>query len=352
MTVGYDPHAGPIARRSMRASTQRSVSLYLRAQVKRRTFLTAAPAALLCTTLGHAASTTYPSRPVKVIVPFPPGSGSDSLTRVITAELQQTMGQPFVIDNKPGAQTVIGSEAVARSAPDGYTLLGTAVSFAATRGLFRQLPFDPVTDFTPVSRIAHTALVLVVKRDFPASTPREFIAYAKANPGKASGGYGSASSQVCIAQLRALGGIDVIDVAYKGIPLAVNDVLAGTLTFAFADLGAAMAQVKGGSLKAIAVSSAQRNALAPDWPALSEVLPGYDIDPWNAILAPKGLPLEIAQQLHAEITKATAKPAVRAALAGIGFAPQPLGPDQMPAFIRSEVETWTKLIKQAGIQPE
>ena len=295
---------------------------------------------------------TYPSRPVRLVVPFPAGSATDTIARLIASDLQESFGQPFVLDNKPGAQGIIGSEIVARSAPDGYTLLVAAVSFAAAESLFKKVPYDTEKDFTPVSRLVSTPLALLVKPEFPARTPQEFIAYLKANPGKLSAGYGSSSSQVSIAQLRSMAKVDVIDAPYKGIPLAINDVLGGTLAFTFADLGNAMAQVKGGTLRAIAVTSEKRNTLVPDWPALSEVLPGYDLDAWIALIAPKGLPKDIAQKLHEATLKALAKPEVRSRLNTVGFTSSPLGPDQMGPFIKAEVDKWAKLVKQAGIQPE
>ena len=295
---------------------------------------------------------TYPSRPVRLVVPFPAGSATDTIARLIASDLQESFGQPFVLDNKPGAQGIIGSEIVARSAPDGYTLLVAAVSFAAAESLFKKVPYDTEKDFTPVSRLVSTPLALLVKPEFPARTPQEFIAYLKANPGKLSAGYGSSSSQVSIAQLRSMAKVDVIDAPYKGIPLAINDVLGGTLAFTFADLGNAMAQVKGGTLRAIAVTSEKRNTLVPDWPALSEVLPGYDLDAWIALIAPKGLPKDIAQKLHEATLKALAKPELRSRLNTVGFTSSPLGPDQMGPFIKAEVDKWAKLVKQAGIQPE
>ena len=295
---------------------------------------------------------TYPSRPVRLVVPFPAGSATDTIARLIASDLQESFGQPFVLDNKPGAQGIIGSEIVARSAPDGYTLLVAAVSFAAAESLFKKVPYDTEKDFTPVSRLVSTPLALLVKPDFPARTPQEFIAYLRANPGKLSAGYGSSSSQVSIAQLRSMAKVDVIDAPYKGIPLAINDVLGGTLAFTFADLGNAMAQVKGGTLRAIAVTSERRNTLVPDWPALSEVLPGYDLDAWIALIAPKGLPKDIAQKLHEATLKALAKPELRSRLNTVGFTSSPLGPDQMGPFIKAEVDKWAKLVKQAGIQPE
>ena len=299
-----------------------------------------------------AQAQTYPSQPVRLVVPFPAGSATDNIARILAKELQDDLGQPFIVDNRPGAQAMVGTEHVSRSAPDGYTLLVAAVSFAATPSMFRKVPFDPVADFVPVSRVATTPLALMVKPEFPARTTREFVDFARSQSGKLSAGYGSSSSQVCIAQLASLANIDVLQVPYKGIPLAVNDVLSGTLHFTFVDLGNAIAQAKGGRLRAIGVTSEKRNSLVPDWPALSETLPGFDIDAWLATLGPKGLPEAISRRLHEATVRALAKPDVQARLAAQGFTPSLLGPAESVPFIKAEVAKWAKLSKQAGIQPE
>ena len=305
-----------------------------------------------CLTLGlPAIAQTYPAHAVKLIVPFPAGSATDVIARVLANELQEYFGQAFVVDNKAGAQGIIGAESVAKSAADGYTLLVAAVSLVAAESLFKKVPYNSNKDFTPVSRLVNTPLALLVKRDFPARTPEEFINYLKANSGKLSAGYGSSSSQVCIAQLRLMTKVDVVEVPYKGIPLAINDVLGGSLAFTFADLGNALSQDKGGNLRAIAVTSEKRSPLVPDWPALSEVLPGFDLDAWLALMAPKGLAKDIAQKLHDATLRALTKPDVRTRLSILGFTPAPLGPDQMPAIIRSETDKWARLVKQAGLQP-
>ena len=299
-----------------------------------------------------ALAQAYPSQPVKLVVPFPAGSATDNIARVLAKELQDELGQPFVIDNRPGAQGILGTEMIARSVPDGYAVLVAAVSFAAARSMFRKLPFDPVADFTPISRVATTPLALVVRSDFPTRTAQEFVAYAKANAAKLSAGYGSSSSQVCIAQFNALAGINVLAVPYKGIPLAINDVLGGVLQFTFADLGNAIAQVKGGKMRAMGVTSEKRSAIVPDWPALAETLPGFDIDAWIAILGPKGLPDAVSRRLHEATTRALAKADVQGKLAVQGFTPAIMGPADAAPFVRNEVQKWARLSKQAGIEPE
>lgn len=310
--------------------------------------------ALAFLSLNHfisARAEAYPSRPVSLVVPFPAGTANDSIARLLAVELQQTFGQPFVVENKPGAQGTIGADQVRRARPDGYTLMITSSSLAAAPAPMKKVPFDVAGDLVSVSRLVSTPLVLVVKGDFPASTPQQFISQVRSQAGKTSAGYGSASSQVCIAQLRSLAKVDVVDAAYKGIPQAISDVLGGTLDFTFADLGNAIAQTKGRNLKAIAVTSAARNPLVPDWPAMAEVLPGFDIDAWIGLFAPRGLPGAYADMLHEAATRAVALPAVHSKLAALGLAPAPLGPEQGDAFMRKEIDKWARLVKQAGIQP-
>ena len=322
--------------------------------MNRRTFVVHAGglAAVLALPRSLAHAQAYPSQPVKLVVPFPAGSATDNIARLLAQQLQEQLGQPFVVDNRPGAQAMVGTEAVARSAPDGYTILVAAVSFAATPSMFKKVPFDPVTDFVPVGRVVTTPLALVVRSDFPAKTTQEFVAYAKANPGKMSAGYGSSSSQVCIAQLVALANIEVLPVPYKGIPLAINDVLGGVLQFTFADLGNAISQVKGGKMRAIGVTSQKRSAIVPDWPALAETLPGFDVDAWIGLFGPKGLPEPIARKLYDATVVAVGKPEVQSKLALQGFTPALLGPAESVPFMKSEVQKWAKLSKRAGIEPE
>lgn len=299
-----------------------------------------------------AAAQAWPAQPVKLVVPFPAGSATDNIARILAKELQDELGQPFVIDNRPGAGSIVGTDFVARSAPDGYTLLLAAVSFAATPSMFRKVPFDPVADFVPVGRLATTPLALMVRADFPAKTVTEFLEYARRQPGKLSAGYGSSSSQVSIAQLASLGRLDVLPVPYKGIPLAVNDLLAGTVQFTFVDLGNAIAQAKGGRLRALGITSEKRNPLVPDWPPLAETLPGFDIDAWIAMLGPKGLPEPIARKLFDAAARAVNRPDVQAKLAAQGFAPALMGPGESAPFVKAEVQKWARLAKQAGIEPE
>jgi tripartite-type tricarboxylate transporter receptor subunit TctC len=304
-------------------------------------------------TAAAAQAQVYPSKPVKLIVPFPAGSATDQVARLVGQQLQDALKQPFVVENKPGAQGAIAAEFVAKSAHDGYTLLVTTnTPQAANVSLFKKLAYDPVKDFAPIARLGTTSFMLMVKPDFPAKNLKEFLAHVRAQPGKLSAGYGSAGSQVSLALLKSMGKLDVVEAPYKGIPQTITDVMGGTLHFTFVDLGNALAQQKGGKLKGLAVTSAKRTPLAPDLPAIDEELKGYELIAWFALMAPAGTPKEVVQALHDATVKGIAKPEVRDKFAAIGTDVAPLGPDELARFIQSEIAAWAKLVKLAGIQPE
>ena len=300
-----------------------------------------------------ALAQAYPSRPVKLVVPFPAGTATDSAARMVGQQLSAALGQPFVIDNKPGAGGSIAAMEVIRSAPDGHTLLFSSNSAISSNvALLKKIPYDPTKDFSPVAAIGDNMLVLMVKSSFPAKNTQELVAHVKQRPGKVSAGYGSSSSQVSIAILNKLAGLDAMAVPYKGIPLAVNDVLGGTLDFTFVDIGNAMAQAKGGAMRPLGVTSAKRNTLVPDWPAISEVLPGFDITAWFAMVGPAGLPRDVVDKLNAATTQALKQPELKEKLATIGISPMPMAPDQLKTFIGTEIVKWTRIVKDAGIEPE
>src|SRR5438270_1029470 len=300
-----------------------------------------------------ATAQTYPSRPVKLVVPFPAGSATDQIARVAGAELQAALKQPLVVENKAGAQGAIAAAEVAKAAPDGYTLmLTTNTPHAANVSLFKKLNYDPVKDFTAITRYGTTSFMLMVRPDFPAKDLKSFIAHARSQPGKLSAGYGSAGSQVSVAMLKALGKLDIVEVPYKGIPQTVTDTMGGSLQLTFVDMANALAQAKGGKLHGLAVTSGKRSALAPDLPAIAEELPGYEIIAWFALMAPAKLPEAIVQRLHETNMKALAKPEVKEKFALVGTDVAPMGPAELGKFIQSEVAHWAKLVKLAGIQPE
>jgi len=295
-------------------------------------------------------SQTYPSRPVKLVVPFPAGSATDQVARLTGAQLQEALGQPFIVENKAGAQGSIAAAEVARAAPDGLTLMVTTnTPQAANVSLFKKLNYDPVNDFAPIARLGTTSFMLMVKPDFSAKDLKEFLAHVRRQPGKLSAGYGSSGSQVSLAMLKSMGKLDVVEVPYKGIPQTITDTMGGSLAFTFVDLGNALAQSKGGKLRGLAVTSAKRTALAPDTPAIAEELKGYELIAWFGLVAPAKTPGDIVQKLHDATVKGLAKPDVKEKFAAIGTDVAPLKPSEFGKFIQSEIAHWAKRVKHAGI---
>jgi len=242
---------------------------------------------------------------------------------------------------------------VAKAAPDGYTLmLTTNTPQAANVSLFKKLNYDPVKDFTPITRYGTTSFMLMVRPDFPAKDLKSFIAHAHSQPGKLSGGYGSAGSQVSLAMLKQLGRLDIVEVPYKGIPQTITDTMGGSLQLTFVDMANAQAQAKGGKLRGLGVTSGKRSPLAPDMPAIAEELQGYEVIAWFALVAPAKLPAAIVQRLNDTNMKAMAKPEMKEKFALVGTEVAPMGPAEFGRFIQSEVAHWAKLVKLAGIEPE
>ena len=303
--------------------------------------------------VSGALAQTYPSRPVRLVVPFPPGSATDQAARVVGQQLSVSLGQSFVVDNKPGAGGSIAAMEVIRAAPDGHTLLFSSNSAISSNvALLKKIPYDPNKDFSAVTGIGETMLVLMVKNNFPAKNVQELIAHIKQRPGKVTAGYGSSTSQVSIAIFNKLAGVDALAVPYKGIPLAVNDVLGGTLDFTFVDIGNALAQARGGTMRALGVTSLKRNALAPDWPAIADVLPGFDVTAWFAVVGPAGLPKEVVEKFDAATEQALKSPELKTRLSTVGITPMLMPPEQLKAFIGTEIIKWTRIVKDANIQPE
>ena len=309
------------------------------------------PGLLLGAAPAHAQK--YPARSVRIVVPFPAGSAPDQTARIVAQELQTTFGQTFVVDNKPGAQGAIGAVEVVKSPADGYTLfLTTNTTQAANVSLFKKLPYDPVKDFAPVTRIGGTSLMLVVKPDFQAHNLKELIAYARANPDKLSAGYGSAATQVAIGMLQTQGKLKVLSVPYKGVPQTALEVMAGQISFSFVDAAIGLAQIKGGKLKALGVTALTPNRLAPEIPLFTTDLPGFEIGTWYGVVAPIGTPREVVLALNDAIQKGVNKPEVRERFSTMGLEMMLMGPDEFDPFIRGEIGKWATRIKEAGIQPE
>lgn len=322
--------------------------------MKKRSFIKTVSLAVGLALLGHSAiAQTYPSRPIRMVVPFPAGAATDLAARVIGQQVSVSLGQPVVVDNKPGAGGSIAAMEVIRSAPDGYTLLFSSNSAISSNvALLKNIPYDPNKDFSAIAGAGETALVLMVKANFPVKTLQDLVAYVKQRPGKVTAGYGSSSSQTSVAMLNKMAAIDTLAVPYKGIPLAINDVLGGTTDYTFADVGNALAQTKGGTMRALGVTSSTRSPLAPDVPAIAEVLPGFDITAWFALVGPAGMSREVVDKLNTATTQAIKTPEMKEKLALIGLSPMPMRPEQLKTFIGTEITKWTRLVKDANIEPQ
>jgi len=296
----------------------------------------------------------YPDRPIKLVVGFPPGTAADIIARIVAPKLGDGLGQPIVVDNKPGAGSNIGAELVARAAPDGYTLLmATNSTHSANPFLFKSLSYDPVRDFAPVARAGSYVFMLVVNKDLPAKTLGELVAYAKANPGKLTYASGNTTGIVAGETLKNRAGIDVLQVPYKSTPPALNDVIGGRVSMMFIDLAPGLEHVRAGTLRALAVTTKERSALLPDLPSLHEAgIPGYDVTSWAGLFAPAGTPGEIVTHLNDEVRKIIADPDAKAKIAVTGFDAFSGPPETLAAFVQSELATWGKLIKDAGIEPQ
>lgn len=319
--------------------------------ISRKRFLALA-AATMATPFALAQAQGYPARPVRLVVPFPPGSGSDVAARVVGQHLSGTLGQQFVIDNKLGAGGSIGAMEVVRAAPDGYTLFfGSSSTLAANVSLLANMPYDPAKDLSPIAGIADSVTALMIRTELPVRNLAEFIAYVKQRPGKLNASYGSSSTQIALAALTKVAGLEVTGVPYKGTPLAVQDLLAGTVDFTFADLGSVMSHVRGGKLRGLAITTPKRSPMV-DWPPIADTFPAYDdITGWIALAGPRGLPREIAETLNRSVQQALQDSEVKARLESFGLSPMPMGPDQLRAFIPSEIAKWSRLAKAANIQP-
>jgi tripartite-type tricarboxylate transporter receptor subunit TctC len=300
-----------------------------------------------------AAAEAWPARPVKIVVPYGPGSGPDLVARILGEHMRGPLGQPVIIDNKAGALGTIGATEVAKSAPDGYTiLLTTNTTQAANVALFKHLAYDPLKDFAPIIRLITTNMILVVRDDFPARTLDEFLAYARERSGEITAAYATAGSQVSLATLESLGRFKSVPVPYKSIPPAVQDVLGGEVAFTFADFAIGLQQIRGGKMRGLGVTSTARTPLAPDIPALAETLPGFEVILWYGFVAPAGTPEEAVARLHDAAERALAAADTRERFATLGLDPAPMSPDAFAGYIKSEIAKWTAAAAAAGIEPQ
>jgi tripartite-type tricarboxylate transporter receptor subunit TctC len=313
--------------------------------------------------LGTAANTqtntqadvqAYPSKPITIIVPFGPGSATDTIARIIGQHLSAALNQTVVIEDKPGANGAIAAAYVARAAPDGYTLLlSTNSPHSAAPTLNKTVAYDPVKDFAPISRAGSYTLMLVLNPQVPAKTIPELIAYAKANPGQLSFASGNTSGVVAGETLKSWAGINIVHVPYRSVPPALNDVLGGRVSMMFADLTTGVPHVKAKALRALAVTRMQRSKLIPELPTLHEAgVTNFDMDSWAAMFAPANTPPQIVTRLNRELRKIIDNPEINAKLADMGFEAFSSSPEELGDFVKVQLVKWTKMIKDAGIQPE
>lgn len=320
-------------------------------KLPRRTFLhLAAGAAALPATSRIASAQTYPARPVRIVVALPGGIGPDIIARLVGQGLSERLGQPFVIENRPGAGTNIGTEAVVRAPADGYTLLLVTVESAINASLYDKLNFNFIRDITPVASISSAPFVMVVNPSFPAKIVPEFIAYAKANPGKinmASPGNGTAP-HVFGEQFKMMTGIDLVHVPYRSS--YVPDLLGGQVQVTFSAIATVIEYVKGGKLRALAVTTATRSDAVPDIPTMSEFVPGYEASAWNGVGAPKGTSTEIIEGLNKQINAVVTTPNFKMRAGDLGIEPLSMTSTQFAKFIAAETEKWGGVVKRAGIK--
>jgi tripartite-type tricarboxylate transporter receptor subunit TctC len=323
-------------------------------ELRRRKFQQLAASALALPAIPQrAAAQAYPAQPVRLLVGFAAGQAIDIVARLIAQSLSEQLGQQFVVDNKPGAGGNIAAEAVARAPADGYTLLVIGANNPINATLYDKLSFDLLRDFVPVAGIYRVYQVMVVNPAFPAKTGAEFIAYAKANPGKVNyGSAGTGSVAHASAELfKMMAGLDMQHVPYRGAPLALADLLAGQVQVMFDNLPSSIDHIRAGRLRALGVSTPKRLDLLPEVPAIAEFLPGYETSAFAGLGAPAGTPKEIVDKLNAAVGKALADPKLSARIIELGGVPMPMTPAQFGAYLAGETEKWRKVIRSANMKP-
>ena len=299
-----------------------------------------------------AAAQAWPAKPIKYVVPFAAGGTTDILARTISEKLSVALGQPVVVENKPGAGGGLGAAEVAKAAPDGYTIMGGTIStHAINASLYKNLPYDPVRDFAAITLIARVPNMLVINNDIPAKDVAELIALMKANPGKWSfASSGNGTSQHLSGELfKGMAGVDMQHIPYKGSPPALTDVMGGQVSMTFDNITTAWPLAKGGKLRALAVTTAKRSPVSPEVPTLAESgLPGYEIGSWQGVFAPAGTPPEIVKRLNAEIVKIINSPDVQKKLLELGAEPVANSPEEFTALVKTEVVKWGDVVKKSG----
>ncbi len=315
--------------------------------------LTALVAALAASLPAAAPAQAFPAKPIRLVVTYPPGGGADLMARLVAPKMGEALGQTVVVENKPGASGQIGASEVARAAPDGYTLMLDASSFAVNPSLYARLPYDPAKAFAPLAVLALYPNMLVVTPSFPPKDVKELVALAKAKPGTvAFASSGNGSAQHLAGELfKQRAGVDMQHIPYKGGGPAMNDVIGGQVPVFFANVASGLAHVKGGKLRALAVTGAKRASSLPDTPTMAEAgIPGYEVYEWNAIFAPAGTPAPVLEKLAAAIARAMQSPEIRERVATLGGEIAGYGPREAEKFIRDQTELWGKVVKAGNIK--
>jgi len=310
-----------------------------------------AAAALL---FSCAAFAQFPNKPIRIVVPFPAGSATDTITRILGQSVSAAIGQPIVVDNKAGADGAIAGAEVVKSAPDGYTLfMATNSPMAVVPAMKKAPPYDPLTDFTPITDVGRYTFFLYANAEAPFKTFREMVAYAKANPGKLNYGTGNTTGIMSFAQMNALAGIDMTHVPYKGEPQAVTDMVGGRVQLVWATPTTGLAHVKDGKLRALATNLKARSGLLPDVPTMAEVgVPGYSVSSWAALYGPAKISREVLTRLNKEFTDAMKRAEVIAAMEKQAFPMNPSTPEELSAFTKAQLESYRAIMKSIGMQPE
>jgi len=298
----------------------------------------------------------YPTRPIRLLLPFPPGGGTDAVVRVMTPKLAEALGQQWVVDNRGGAAGNIAAEIVARAAPDGYTLLlGFSTVMTVSKSLYPRLPFDPVKDFAPITQTGTSQYILIVHPSVPANSVKELVAVARAKPGGLNYASAGVASPLHLAAelFRSRAGIDIVHVPYKGGGPAAAAILAGEAQILFGSVASSMEHIRAGRLRALGVTGLKRSALAPDLPTVAESgFPGFEVTAWHSFVAPAGTPPAIIRRLNAETLKVLRIPEVVKLINNVGYEPTGTTPEALAEIIRTESQTWARLVKEAGIRAQ
>jgi tripartite-type tricarboxylate transporter receptor subunit TctC len=324
--------------------------------MKRREFLSAGGAGAVAAALpGHLLAQGYPNKPIKFVVGFAPGGATDVIGRLMAKKMGDALGQPIIIENKAGASSNIGAEAVVRAAPDGYTFYVCAITSAINVSLFPKLPFDFAKDFEPVALFANVPNILVVHPSVQARTVKELIDYARANPGKLSYASSGAGTSIHLSGelFKMLAKVDLVHIPYKGSAPAMTDMIGGQVQVMFDNMPSALPHVKAGKLRALAVTSAQRSPSAPEVPTMGEGgVQGFDVQSWFGLVAPKGTPRDIITRMNAEAVKALATPDIKERFMDLGAVPGPMSPEGFGDYIRAEIARWSEVVKVSGAKVE